>query len=140
MAQGFCHLIRNQEKGVLSNGAFGRVQCHAQGNRKYARIMVPAVHLAFRAPQPREAYTFAKSNLLKTPFSCFLIYHPFQNHYTHKITIFELFGGLQLQLSGVLQINYHYSYSFLVFNENAVTGKNSTQAFSRIRCNYSYMM
>ena len=27
--------------------------------------------------------------------------HPFQNHYTHEITIFELFKGLQLQLSGV---------------------------------------
>ena len=32
-------------------------------------------------------------------------YHPFQNHYTHEIFIFELFKGLQLQLSGVLLIN-----------------------------------
>ena len=32
-------------------------------------------------------------------------YHPFQNHYTHEIIIFELFRGLQLQLSGVFQIN-----------------------------------
>ena len=31
--------------------------------------------------------------------------HPFQNHYTHKIIIFELFRGLQLQLSGVFRIN-----------------------------------
>ena len=30
---------------------------------------------------------------------------PFQNHYTHEITIFELFRGLRLQLSGVLRIN-----------------------------------
>ena len=40
-------------------------------------------------------------------------YHPFRNHYTHEITIFELFRGLQLQYSGVFRINQHYSYSFL---------------------------
>ena len=45
----------------------------------------------------------------------FAIYHPLQNHYTHEIIIFELFRGLQLQLSGVFRINLHYSYSFLVF-------------------------
>ena len=32
-------------------------------------------------------------------------YHPFQNHHTHEIIIFELFRRLQLQLSGVFQIN-----------------------------------
>ena len=32
-------------------------------------------------------------------------YHSFQNHYTHEITLFELFRRLQLQLSGVFQIN-----------------------------------
>ena len=42
-------------------------------------------------------------------------YHSFQNHYTHEIIIFELFRGLQLQLSGVFRINEHYSYSFFVF-------------------------
>ena len=42
-------------------------------------------------------------------------YHPFQNHYTHEIIIFELFRGLQLQLSGVFRNNLHCSYSFLVF-------------------------
>ena len=42
-------------------------------------------------------------------------YHPFRNHYTHEITIFELFRRLQLQLSGVFRTNLHYSYSFLVF-------------------------
>ena len=30
--------------------------------------------------------------------------HPLQNYCTHEITIFELFRGLQLQLSGVFQI------------------------------------
>ena len=33
------------------------------------------------------------------------LYHPFQNHYTHETTIFELFRGLQLQLLGVFRIN-----------------------------------
>ena len=41
--------------------------------------------------------------------------HPFQNHYMHEIPISELFGGLQLQLSGAFRINEHYCYSFLVF-------------------------
>ena len=44
-----------------------------------------------------------------------LVYHPFQNHYTHEIIVFELFRGLQLQLSGVFRIKKHYSYSFLMF-------------------------
>ena len=33
------------------------------------------------------------------------VYHPCQNHYTHEITIIELFRGLQLQLSGVFRMN-----------------------------------
>ena len=45
----------------------------------------------------------------------FRTYHPFQNHYTHELTIFELFRGLQLQLSGVFRMNLHYSYSFVVY-------------------------
>ena len=32
-------------------------------------------------------------------------YHPFQKNYMHEITIFELFRGLQLQLSGLFRIN-----------------------------------
>ena len=32
----------------------------------------------------------------------------------HEIVIFEIFRGLQLQLSGVRRINLHDSYSFLV--------------------------
>ena len=31
---------------------------------------------------------------LHAPFNLWN-YHPFQNHYTHEITIFELFRGLQ---------------------------------------------
>ena len=40
------------------------------------------------------------------------VYHPFQNHYTHEITIFELLR-LHLQLSRVFRIDLRYSYSFL---------------------------
>ena len=36
---------------------------------------------------------------------------------------FEFFKGLQLQLPGVSRINLHYSYSFLVLFQNAVTVK-----------------
>ena len=45
--------FRNQEKGVLAKGGFFRIQRHAQGHKKYPRILGPAVHLALRAPQPR---------------------------------------------------------------------------------------
>ena len=34
------------------------------------------------------------------------VYHPFQNHYTLKIIIFELFRSLQLQFSGPTGINF----------------------------------
>ena len=39
----------------------------------------------------------------------------FQNHYMHEISIFKLFRELQLQLLGVLRINFHCSYTFLDF-------------------------
>ena len=39
--------------------------------------------------------------------------HPFQNHYTYEIIIFELFRSLQLQFSGPTGINFRYSYSFV---------------------------
>ena len=41
------------------------------------------------------------------------LYHPFQNHYTHKIIIFKWFRALQLQFSGPTGINFRYSYSFV---------------------------
>ena len=40
-------------------------------------------------------------------------YHPFQNHYTHKIIIFKLFRSLQLQFLLLTGINFRYSYSFV---------------------------
>ena len=42
-----------------------------------------------------------------------VVYHPFQNHYTHKITIFKLFRSLDLQFSGPTGINFCHSYSFV---------------------------
>ena len=39
-------------------------------------------------------------------------YHPFQNQYFQEMFSFELFMGLQLQLSGVCRIK-HYNYSVL---------------------------
>ena len=63
----------------------------------------------------------------------------FQNHYTYEITIFDLFRGLQLQLSGgssnyfSLQLQFPYSS-----NKDTVTGNNSPQWFSVTFCNYSF--
>ena len=56
-------LFTNQEprKGGFSKGDFCRVECHAQGNKKYPRILGPAVHLALTATQPREAYILRKT-------------------------------------------------------------------------------
>ena len=47
-------------KGGFRKGGFCRARCHGQGNKNYPRILGPAVHLALRAPQPREAYILAK--------------------------------------------------------------------------------
>ena len=41
------------------------------------------------------------------------VYHCFQNHYTHKMTIFKLCRSLQLQFSGPTGIKFRYSYSFV---------------------------
>ena len=55
-------------KGGFSKGSFCRVQCHGQGNQEYPRILAPAVDLALRAPQPREAYMLQTPLLKKTFF------------------------------------------------------------------------
>ena len=59
-------LTLNQEwrRGAFSKGGFCRVQCHSQGNKK---SLGPAVHVALRAPQPREECILAKKPPLKTP-------------------------------------------------------------------------
>ena len=57
-------LSQEPRKGGFSKwGGFCRVRCRGQGNKKYPSILGPAVHLAVRAPQLREACIFAK-----TPF------------------------------------------------------------------------
>ena len=70
-----------------------------------------------------------------------LAYHSLQNHYTHEITIFEFFRELQSQLSGVFQIYFRITVTVsLFFLQNAVTGNNFPQEFSRIFCKYSYVI
>ena len=54
------------KKGGFSKGGFSRVQCHDQGNKTIPRLLGPAVRLALRAPQPREAYSFLQKPTLKT--------------------------------------------------------------------------
>ena len=56
-------LCQEPIKGGFSKGGFCRVPCHARRNTRNPRLLGPAVHLALRAPQPRETYIFAK-----TPF------------------------------------------------------------------------
>ena len=65
-------LLRNQEKGVSAKGVSVESSV-TRKEEKHPRMLGPAVHLALRAPQPREAYIL-QNPLLKTPFSWFLIY------------------------------------------------------------------
>ena len=58
-------------------------------------------HRQFRNPTPRPQQFTKFGHFVGYPRK----YHPFQNHYTHEIIIFELFRGLQLQLSGVIRMN-----------------------------------
>ena len=69
------------------------------------------------------------------------VYHPFQNHYTHEVILFELFRGLHLQLSGVFRKMLSITVAVcLFFLQNAVTGNNFPWNFPRIFGNYSYMI
>ena len=65
-------------KGGFSKGGFCRVRCRNQGNEKHPRILGPAAHLPLKAPQPREAYIFAKTTPSKTPL--FLIPENISRH------------------------------------------------------------
>ena len=84
--------LRNQEKGVLAKGVSVESVSWPK-NKKYLRILAPAVHLALRAPQPREAYILqkppSKIPLFLVPdvmsldnhFSgCILFHHPCGTH------------------------------------------------------------
>ena len=57
---------RNQEKGVLAKGVSVESSVTAK-ETKNTQVLAPAVHLALRAPQPREAYILQKP-LLKPLF------------------------------------------------------------------------
>ena len=59
-------------------------------------------------------------------------YHPFQNHYTHKIIIFKLFRSLQLQFSGPTGINFRYSYSFVGLTGICLYNYNSVQLHKKM--------
>ena len=47
--------LHEPRKGGFSKGGFCRVQGHAQGNKKYPKVLGAAVHLALTASRPREA-------------------------------------------------------------------------------------
>ena len=73
-------------------------------------------------------------------------YHPFRNHYTHKITFFELFRSLQLQFSGPTGIIFHYSYSFVGLTGICLYSYSSGQLHKKMvfgiifeNCSYSYI-
>ena len=53
-------MFQEPKKGGFSKGGFCRVQRHFEGNKKGPRTLAPAVHLALRASQPREAYILQK--------------------------------------------------------------------------------
>ena len=59
--------IRNQEKGVLAKGVSAVASVTPKETKSTPNILVPAVHLALGAPQPREAYLFAKKTLFSVP-------------------------------------------------------------------------
>ena len=93
------HRDQEPRKGGFSKGVFCRVQCHAQGNKKYPRILGPAVHLALRALQPREVYISAK-----TPFKNPLLLVPEEtpSNPIHLVLLSLVFGmSLFLSISGV---------------------------------------
>ena len=58
-----------------------------------------------------------------------ILYHPFQNHYTHKITIFEL-GDYSYSFQGSVELICITVTVSLFLLHNAVTEKNSPQEFS----------
>ena len=72
-------LFQEPRKGGFSKGGFCRVQCHAQGNKKYARILGPAVCLALRATAKKGVYFCKPPSEKPRPSSCFLTFgnHPF---------------------------------------------------------------
>ena len=58
---------QEQRKGGFSQWGFCRIQCHAQDSNNYPRVLGPAVHVALRAPQPREAYILLTKTSFQNP-------------------------------------------------------------------------
>ena len=54
------HILHEPRKGGFSKGGFCRTQCHTPGNKKYPRILGPAVHLALKIGTAKEAYLLQK--------------------------------------------------------------------------------
>ena len=66
-------MLKAKKRGVLAKGVSGEPSVTPRRRKKYQGYWGPALHLAVRAPQPREARVLAETPLLKTPFSLFLI-------------------------------------------------------------------
>ena len=68
-------------------------------------------------------------------------YHSLQNHYTHEITIFELFRDYTTVFGGrgVFELIFIAVTVYLFFYKHTATGNNSPQWFPVIFCNYSYI-
>ena len=82
----------------FSKGGFCRVHCHGQGNKKYPRILGPAVHLALRAPKPREAYILQKPHSKNPLFLVPDLLNPFLHIYPKEKRIYKIMGLLALLL------------------------------------------
>ena len=63
-----CTGCQEPRQGGFGKGGFCRIQCHPRANKDYTKVLGSAAHLAFRVPQPREAYMFAKTSFQKPPF------------------------------------------------------------------------
>ena len=61
-------VVLEPRRGDFGEGGFCRIQRHTQEKEEYPRILEPAVHLALRVPQSREAHILAKTSLKKTLF------------------------------------------------------------------------
>ena len=59
--------FRNQEKGVLAKGVFCRVQCHAQGNRKFVKDIGPCSAFRTQSAAGKGGVTFLQKKNSENP-------------------------------------------------------------------------
>ena len=84
-------------------------------------------------------HSFASGVVSKLPHKIAFELPSFSNHYTHEITIFKLFRGLQLQLQGVSEFrDFLLQYIFkqrgtvpVSVPENGSDGSGSSFGFSK---------